>query len=381
MKFSCTQENINLGLSLVSHVSGKNISLPILNNVLLRTENKNIKLATTNLEIGISCLIRGKVEKEGEFTVDSKLLSDYVSLLPRENVTMELTDQKLKVNCGSYKTVMHGQEAGEFPLIPKIDRVRGFSIPIMKFRQIIQQTIFAVSYSETRPEISGVYLKVKDDKLVVAATDSYRLAEKRVSLEKRVDFEEEVIIPAKTLQELSRILANFQGKKEAEEQEEKGVLEIFFSENQVLFNFDQVELVSRVIEGQYPDYKQIIPDSHKTKLIISTAALNQATKAASLFTKSGINDITLSVDKGKFTISSQNTLAGENTVEVDSDVEGEDNKIILNYRYLLDGLNSLNVDEITLQIADNNTPCIIIPKGGDKDSKSDYQYLIMPIRQ
>lgn len=370
---------MQFGLSMINHITGKNISLPILNNVLIKTENKNIRFSTTNLEIGITSLIRGKVEKEGEFTVDAKLISDYVNFLPKEKVDLELKDQKLDIRCENFNTILNGQEANEFPLIPKIDKKNNFSVKISDFKEAIQQTNFSVSSSETRPEISGVYLKASGSKLIVAATDSYRLAEKVVTLAKAVDADYEAIIPSRTLQELSRILANFQSKKEADENPVEN-LEIYFSENQILFSLNEVEIISRVIEGQFPDYQQIIPGSHNTRLTLSTANLAQATKAASLFTKSGINDISMMIEAGKLTIFSQNVQAGENTIKVEADIEGGDNKIILNHRYLLDGINVLNSDEMILDITDNNTPCLLYPKNQSSE-KPDYRYLIMPIRQ
>lgn len=377
MKFSCTQENLNKGLLTVNHIAVKNASLPILNNVLVEVKDKKIKLSTTNLEMGINCTVRGKIEKEGSYTLPARLFSDYISLLPNKKVDVDLSGERVQVVCENYETKLNGQPVTDFPLIPKIDKGDVFVCRADIFRKSIQQVIFACASSETRPEIGGVFFSFSGDELVLAATDSYRLAEKRVVLNKSAKKEMSVIVPARTLQELSRILSGRQGAEDIAEEDSENV-EIYINENQVMFVYDNIELVSRLIEGQYPDYKQIIPEGSKTEALLPAGELLKAVKLGSLFTKAGINDIDLNFKEATLLISSANTQAGENKIKLSVQKKGDDNNIVINYRYLLDGLQSIESEDINFSMTDGNTPCILAPA---KQKEDKYLYIIMPIRQ
>ena len=244
MKISCTQENLNQGLFVVSHIASKNTALPILNNILIQAKEGAIALSSTNLEIGVSCVIRGKVESEGEFTIQSRLLADYISLLPKERVDLKTDDnsQVLEVVCKNNSTKIKGQPAVDFPLIPQIDHKNPYVLGSQDLRQAISQVIFAVSVSETRPEINGVLFNFNGDKLILAATDSYRLAEKTVNLNKKSSsVPQKIIIPTRTLQELQRILGSFKDPASISEIEE---VEIYLAENQILFVLGNIELIS-----------------------------------------------------------------------------------------------------------------------------------------
>lgn len=388
MKISSLQENLKQGLFVVSHVAGKNINLPILNNVMVDARDGNIKLIATNLEIGVVSTIRGKIEKEGAFTVNSKTLTDYVSLLPNKKVNIEQKENSLIVEAENYKTKILGQSAEEFPLIPEVDKKNSYSAKIDEFRQALSQTAFAVSSSESRLELSGVLFNFNKEKLTLAATDSYRLAEKTINIKTNTGTEEgkKIIIPAKTLHELIRILSGDQSAGETENN--GGEIKFYLSDNQILFTVGSTELVSRLIEGQYPDYTQIIPDNTKTTAIINRSELIRAVKASALFSKTGINDINLDFPQGKKTavISSASGQTGESTTELDADVIGEDNGVVVNYRYLLDGLNNIDSENIKIEVIDSNTPCILKPSSSAKDSADkekgdDYLYIIMPIKQ
>ncbi len=387
MKITCTQENLNQGLNFVSHIASKNTSLPILNNVLIKAEKGILKLTTTNLEIGINCQIRGKIEKEGSYTVNSKLINDYVNLLPNQKVALEQKEDNLQIRTEQQETKIKGNRPEDFPLIPQVDRKEAYCCKINDILKAFSQVLLAVSVSETRPEISGVYFNFKDDILTLASTDSYRLAEKKITLKEKVKTEKEVIIPAKTIQELFRILSNLasQGEK-VNNEESNSFLEIFFEDNQVLFVFDNVELVSRIIEGQYPNYQQIIPTDYKTKAIVNINDLIKATKTAALFSRTGIYDINLELDKDGVTVSSTNNQLGENRSKVESTVTGDDNKIIINYRYLLDGLQNIDASQIIFEMTDAANPCVIkpaesLPEGEEPIASEDYLYIIMPIKQ
>ncbi len=375
MKISSLQENLKSVLMTVGHIAGKNVNLPILNNVLIRAESGHIKLTTTDLEIGIVATVRGKVEEEGVFTVDSRVLSEYIALLPNQKVDIALKDNRLKVQCDNYKTVLHGQAADEYPLIPQVEREHHYKVKAEDFKRALSQVIFSVSNSETRIELSGVLLNFKKDELVLAATDSYRLAERKIAVSTNAEAEKKIIVPAKTLQEVVRILSNLKIDTAGEGERE---IEIYVSDNQILFVIDSIELISRLIEGQYPDYEQIIPERPETEASVDKTELLRAVKAAAIFAKSGINDINLDFPLGKnqITVTSESSQVGENTINLTAQVKGKDNGIVINFRYLLDGINNIDSEQVILNIIDGATPCVLKSK-----DNPGYLYVIMPIKQ
>ena len=388
MKITCTQENLNQGLNIVSHIASKNTSLPILSNVLIKADKGILSLTTTNLEIGINCIVRGKIEKEGSYTVGSKLFNDYINLISNQKVDLELKDDFLEIKTEEQDTKIKGNSAEEFPLIPQVEKKNPFICKISDVLKALSQVLFAVSVSETRPEISGIYFNFSEDQLTLAATDSYRLAEKTIKLKEKVKAVKDVIIPARTIAELFRILAAYGLDQEIslEENKDNNLLEIYFEDNQVLFSFASVELVSRIIEGQYPNYKQIIPTSHKTKAVIGISDFIKAVKTAALFSRTGIFDINLEFKGGKLIVTSTNNQLGENKSKIESKVEGEDNKIVINYRYLLDGLQNIDSSDVIFEMTDINNPCILKSAESLNEKKEaiaaeDYLYIIMPIKQ
>lgn len=375
MKFISLQENLKRGLGIVGHATSKNINLPILNNILIKAQGGNIELISTNLEIGVKHTLRGKIESDGDFTVDSKLISEYVNLLTSgDKVEVEEVGGELKVEAGHFKTKIKGEEAKDFPLIPTITEDRLYTCDINNLKKSLASVVFAVSNSENRMELTGVLFSFSEKKLSLAATDSYRLAEKVMNIEGG-EAEEEVraIVPAKTIQELLRILNNLDLGQEADD---NNIIKIALSENQILFTFDSVSLISRLINGRYPEYKQIIPNKSQTEASVDRQEIVRAVKAVSLFSKTGINDITISFHKDKLVISAFSGSSGESQAEVEADNKGGDNEITINYRYLLDGLNNISSERVTLKVLNNNTPCLIRPDGQD-----DYLYIVMPIRQ
>ena len=375
MKLTCLQENLNFGLQATGHLVNKNINLPILNNVLLEAKQDGLKLSSTNLEIGISCQVRCKVDVEGAFTVDAKLISEYVNLLPNDQVNISLDkDDFLSVLCRQSQTKIKGIQADDFPVIPQIERNEAYKVKTADFKKALNQVVFAVAPSETRPEISGVLMsfnKNNEKKLFLVGTDSYRLTEKKLAFEGS-DKEQDVIVPVKTLQEVLRIISGLKDQSNPVEE-----MQIYLSENQILFVCGGVELISRLIEGQYPDYKQIIPKESKTKVKASVSELIKAIKTVALFSKNGIFDIRLLFDAGTgLNLRAANNQVGESASTVEVEFIGETNENTLNYRYLLDGLNSIEGDEVEITVVDNAVPCLIRPAG-----KDDYLYLVMPIRQ
>ncbi|MDO9399285.1 MAG: DNA polymerase III subunit beta [bacterium] len=375
MKILSLQENLKQGLFIVSHIAGKNINLPILNNVMIKAHEGNIKILATNLEMGITTIVRGKIEEEGSFTVDSKIISECINLLPNKKIGIELKDNNLLIDSDNYQLKIKGQSAEEFPLIPEVDKTKYASVQVDDFKKAISQIIFAASLSEIKLELSGVAFSFNNDNLVLAATDSYRLAEKKIKIKTNNNEEERIIVPVKTLQELVRILAGIQISLDDKEEDN---LKIYVSDNQILFAYKSMELVSRLIEGQYPDYQQIFPTTSKTQALINRTELIRATKLASLFSKIGINDINLDFpkEKNQLVLSATSGQSGENVTNLEAKVFGEDNGIVVNYRYLLDGLNNIEGEMVKLEIIDNNTPCII-----RSEKETDYLYIIMPIKQ
>ncbi len=377
MRFISLQENLKRGLNIVGHVTSKNINLPILNNILIKSLDGNIEFISTNLEIGITHQVRGKIETDGEFTVDSKLITEYVALLNgKDNVVVEEKNNELELECGNYKTKIKGESAKEFPLIPTIARDSYCEVKIDEFKKALNSVIFAVSNSENRLELSGVLFSFNGNKLSLAATDSYRLAERLVEIKNKLKEEEfRVIVPSKTIQEFLRVLNNFDGQLKNNGESEE-IIKIYLSDNQILFSVDSVDMISRVINGHYPDYKQIIPVTHQTEIFVEKSELIRAVKATSLFSKTGINDIALFFSKGKILISAFSGQSGESKVELEAEVVGINNEITINYRYLLDGLNNIDGDRVKIDVVNSNTPCLI---KSEKDP--NYLYIVMPIKQ
>lgn len=383
MKISCTQENLSKGLNLVSHIASKDINLPILKNVLLKTENKLLKVSVTNLEIGITSLIRSRVDQDGDFTVPAKVLSDYINLLPKEQIDLVVKNDILTISGGNYETEIKGNSVADFPVIPNLEKKVGFKINIIDFKKALQKVIFAATISDLRPEISGILLSFVDQKLTMTATDSYRLAEVNISfklINNKIDsINYSFIIPLKTAQEILRIL-NFGNDLLIDDEQNEATL--YLADNQILLENNNTELVSKLIEGQYPDYKQIIPQDFKTNLIIDKDELQKAIKMTSLFSKTESYDISLvaSSKTGEVEIFAENSQLGKNSVRLQAQVSGEDNKIVLNFKYLLDGLQNIETQQVAIDIVNDSLPCLFRPYQDDKII-NNYLYLIMPIRQ
>lgn len=368
MKFICTQENFNQGLTLVSHLSNKNSALPILNNILLEAKDGLISLTTTNLEIAITTKIRGRVEKDGSYTIQARLLNEYVKLLPKENIEANLQSEGLFISCDAHQTTIQGLAADDFPVIPTPNEEHSFTVSAAELKQALNQTIFAVSLDESRAEINGVFFQINALGLTLVGTDSFRLAEKRINLLKN-NLDKKLIIPLKTCQEVLRVLM--------ETPTEESVT-VAVSDNQVLFSFGETRLISRLIEGSYPDYTQIIPKEFVTTAKIHNNELSRTIKSAALFCKPGINDVKINVvaSVGEAIVMATNAGVGESLIKIKAEITGTDNEAVFNYRYLLDGLNALSDQEVVLQLISAAQPAVLKPK-----NNNNYLYIVMPIRQ
>lgn len=378
MKFSCLQENLAQGLQVVGRISNKNINLPILNNVLIIAD-ENLKLISTNLEIAVTCVIRAKIEEKGSFTIPAKLLTDYIDVINQGRIDLELKENEVLIKTGNDQSKIKGTTANDFPVIPNFTRENKYSLSVEGFKRMVQQVLFSAAKTESRPGLSGLLFDFnpegRNGVLVVAATDSYRLAEKELKITSGAPSNQKIIVPAKTIQELLRIVSSYHPDLEGETP-----LEVIINENKVLFVYGPVELTSRLIDGRYPNYRQIIPTSFKTVVNLSIGELIKRVKAASLFSNvnasSGVSlDFKANQDQ-KVVISSVNGQMGESWSEMLCLVNGEDNKTLLNSRYLLDGLMNLGAEEAVLKIISGDSPCLLTAKDG-----TDYLYIIMPIRQ
>lgn len=374
MKLSCTKENLGQALSLVGGITGKNINLPILNNVLIKVGAQKVEVIATNLELAVVVSVRAKIEKEGSFTVPARTLADYVNLLPDEKIDLEVEENELIVRCGKASTKIKGSSAEDFPVVPVVDGGQGYLLDADGLKESLLQVLPAVAKSDIRPELAGIFLGFNTNgnlkTVTLAATDSYRLAEKHVTLQQG-DAECKTILPGRAAQELVHILSltpEAAGEK----------VRFLVNDNQIAVHYGNVELTSRLVEGQYPDYTQIIPKEFRTTAEISTDKLVKEMKAAGLFTTSGVNAVTLRFEPGasRIGVTATSTQTGEYTSEMEAGVKGEENTLVLNNRYVLDGLNNIGSAEATLKVINGDSPCVLTAKG-----ETDYLYIVMPIRQ
>jgi len=373
MKLSCLQENLNWGLGVVGRAVAARTTLPITNNVLMATESSRLKLAATNLEMAISCWIGAKVEDEGAITVPARLLSDFVSSLPADKVNINLSPQTktLGMKCARFEARISGVDAKDFPPIPKVEAGITTKVEVEALRQGISQVVFAAATEESRPVLTGVDAKFEGSKVTLAAADGFRLAVYTMPLAEAVSQTTEVIIPARTLAELNRLIA---------EQEEAVEITVNPDKGQAMFKLKNIELVSQLIQGTFPNYAQLIPQSHTTTATIGVADFLRATKTASIFARDGSGIIRLVVTPGaetapgKVVVSARSEEVGDDVGEIDAVVEGEESKIAFNGKYLTDVLGVLHETQVVLEMASPSSPGVIRPVGSE-----NYLHVVMPM--
>jgi DNA polymerase III subunit beta len=362
MKLQVTQENLNRALQTVSRVASTRGTLPILANVLLKTVDNRLNIAATNLDIAITQLIGSKISQEGSITVPARLMQEFVNSLPAGVINLELDEAKLHITTPQYESTINGTNAEEFPVMPAVSDGRQWSVNGTQLKRALQQVVLAASGDEARPVLTGVYIHSFEGMLHIAATDSYRLAEKRVAKSKD---DMSLLVPASAMQEVLRIL----GDTDEE-------VTITYDDQQVLFNIGDVELVTRLIEGNYPDYRKLIPQNFTTSATLKRAELANITKVSSLFARESAGSVTIHVDNTEQQISIRAIASqlGENTASAAGNIEGEGD-ITLNSRYLLDALQALSGEDVTISFNGKLEPCVL------KDPKnSDYTHLIMPLK-
>ncbi|MGZ6004847.1 MAG: DNA polymerase III subunit beta [Candidatus Saccharimonadales bacterium] len=362
MKLQVTQENLTKALNTVAKVASGRSTLPILSNVLIKTVGTRLSIAATNLDIAITCLVGSKISREGSITVPARLMQDFVGSLPNGVIELDLVDNKLNITTDKYQSVINGVAAEEFPVMPAITKGTKWKIPGRLLKEGLQQVVVACSNDEARPVLTGVYFHSVGGKLQIVATDSYRLAER--TLTKTTD-EVNLLVPGSAMQDLLRIVSDFDDD-----------VQITNDEQQVLFKVGDVELVTRLIEGTYPDYKKLIPAKFATSATLKRTDFVNIAKVSSLFARESAGSIKIEVSEAgkQVSIKSVASQLGENTASADCQAKGEDN-ITLNSRYLIDGLNALSQDEVTFGFNGKLEPCVI------KDAKSDdYIHVIMPLK-
>lgn len=364
MKVTCTKDNLKKALSAGTKIISSTTSLPVLNNVLLKTDAGQLQISSTNLEIAIKTWVGAQIDEPGEITVPAKTFSEFVNNIQEEKVELKTDKTDLQIDTKSTKAVLKGLPAEDFPLIPQIEAPITIKTSSKELSEALASVVFSTSFSETQPELSGVLFYIQEKKLKLVATDRYRLAERTINLEQPTN-ENKIIVPGRAVSELIRIL-----------NDNSGDVDIYISENQVLFKTDQTELISRVIEGQYPDYEQILPKEHTTSATVKREEFSSAVKLAGLFAQDTNNiEIEVSPEEKALVLKSASQRSGSNISRAAAIVSGEKNTIVFNYKYIIDCLSHLSDKEVVLRLVGSGSPATITPK-----DREDYLYLVMPIK-
>ena len=379
MRISVLQENLAKGLSIVGRAVATRSTLPVLSNILLETDNSQLKLSAMNMEIGINCWIGAMIEEEGATTVPARLLSDFVNSLPKERIDLELDagKQNLHLECARYEANIRGIDASEFPIIPTHRRETGLpfvEVQPHKLRRMIEQVAFAAATDESRPTLTGVFTRFDHDRLTLAATDGFRLAVRSTLLEEPVAGSVGVIIPARALTELSRIIGA------VDLGEEDGVdVTVTEARNQVMFHLPGVDLVSQLIEATFPDYTKIIPTSYNTRAIVDTAELLKALRVAFLFARDSANIVRLDItpgDPGTIKLTASSAEMGDNEGMVDALVEGDPLTASFNAKFMIDVLSVIDTPQVMFDAVSATRPGVFRPVGAGNE---EYTHVIMPM--
>ena len=362
MRITTNLKNLSKALTIVERVISKNSLLPILNNILLRVENGRLKISATNLEIGINYLLGAKVDEVGEIAVPARIFSDFVKNLEGDKLNLVTKNNILSINNEKYKTQILGLDPKEFPIIPKIKNEALFSISAKILKSALSIVLDSMAISETRPELSGAYIQFNSNKFILAATDSFRLVEKIFELKQKNNLS--FILPRGTVVELIRVLGELNED-----------VQVRYGDNQISFSTDDLELVSRLIDGNYPDYKKVIPEKYISKVLVKKDELEKNIRLAGLFSSS-IADVNLNCDSKTTTITAKNADKGDIQIVVESLLKNEPFNISLNHYYLLDGLKIIPTEHVVIEYTGPGSPLVIRPENDNKD----LTYLIMPLK-
>jgi DNA polymerase-3 subunit beta len=372
MKVTVTQQHLAHGLSIVSRAVSPRSTLPVLANVLLATDEGRLRLSATNLELGITCWIPGHIDEEGSVTVPARTFVDLVGTFPPDNVNLSLDErtQTLNLVCNASVHDIKGIDAQDFPPMPVINPEEGFELNLADFKEMIQQVAFAASTDEARPVLQGVKMDVVENEITLAATDGFRISVRKETLSSPIPQDISIIIPARAMNELARIFSDVDKSVRMVVPDRRG---------QVIFRLKDAELVSQLIDGNFPDYKAIIPKSAKTKTIISTAAFLKACKQAEVIAREGNNIVRLDIipvedGPGKVEINATTEETGRSDISVEANIDGSGLLIAFNVEFLVQVLDVVRSPNVALETNANNSPGLIRPMGDE-----DYVHVIMPM--
>ena len=373
MKVSCLQENLARALGTVARAVSPRSTLPVLANVLISTENGRLRLSATNLELGISCWIGAKIETEGSTTAPARTFVDLVNTLPNETVIMDLTvrNQSLNVRCGPFNNDLKCIDAHDFPPLPPAEIDDGLDLNVEDLRTMINQVTFAASTDDARPVLTGVQIEVEDNNLTMASADGFRLSVRSAQMSTGVSEPFSAIIPARALSELARVLGS---------SEDTVTMILPPNRGQVIFRAPDVEVVSQLIDGTFPDYRGIIPSSYSTRSVLPTSSFLKACKAADIFARESAHSARLRItpggelEPGTVEVSATSAETGSNESVVDATIEGEPVEIAFNVRFLVDVLGVIGAPNVALETTAASSPGVLRPIGDDH-----FLHVIMPM--
>lgn len=368
MEIQCVQENFIKGVTTAARIATTRSSLPILANIYLKTEDGRLKISATDLEIGITNWIGVKIKNEGSITLPAKLLADFITNNTDPTVFIKVDNNEANVISKRYNAKIKGMDPNDFPLIPEPKKDFCFTVSMGVLKNGLQKVIFAVAVGDTRPVLNGVSFKIEKDSLILAATDSYRLAEKIIKIKNSNKKDIAVVVPIRLATELIRILAD--------DEEE---ISVAIGQNQISFETDSLQMISRLIEGSFPEYKQIIPQEETTTIFIEKAELVHSIKVVDFFVRDTSHGIKFIIDSKKnskqLLIKAVSSTLGENIASVSADIEGKSLEISFNAKYMVDCLNVINTEQIHLKLFGTDRPMIINPVGDPT-----YFNLVMPLK-
>ena len=379
MKVSCLQENLNRGLATVGRAVATRTTLPITHNVLLATDKGRLRLSATNLEISITTWLGASVEEEGSLTVPARLLTEFVASLPSDQIDMVMAPRlrSLQLTCARSQANINGTDAEDFPPIPTVEDGLAAKIDPQVLRTAIGQVAFAAATEESRPVLTGVKLDMSGDQFTMVAADGFRLALHCGQLMEPVAEPIDVILPARTLNELNRFLGD---------QEEPVDITVTPAKGQALFRLENIELVSQLMQGTFPSYSQLIPESYQTRTVFDLQEFLRAARSTAIFARDGSGIIRLQMtpngeaapegagQSGKVIVSARAEEMGDNQDEVDTIIEGEESKIAFNSKYLLEVLSVLERGQVALETSTPSSPGVFKPIGSDS-----YIHVVMPM--
>lgn len=373
MKVSCLQENLAKGLSIVGRAVNTRSTLPVLGNILLETDGGRLKLSATNLEIAITCWIGAQTEIAGSITLPARTFTDLVSTLPQDRVDLNLneTTQTVHISCGRVEANINGIDAQEFPMVPAPEENGRLRIEGYTLKQMINQVAFAAAIDDARPTLTGVSARFAGSQVVMAATDGFRLSVRSAHLATSVDAETEVIIPARALSEVARVI---------DENTEAVYVTMPEGRNQIIFDMESIVVVSQLIDGAFPDYRPIIPKKRNTHTVLSTADFRKACRTANIFARESSNTARVRVEPGdEFApahaiVTAISTETGDNEARIDANVDGDPIEIAFNVKYMGDVLNVIETPQVVLETTTAMEPGVIKPAGDQ-----DFLHVIMPM--